>query len=162
MTSTFRWSGSKRLNGDSAPPPAYVNQRMTATTRIGAYGLVLRPGQILLCRIAPRVEKWAGWWTLPGGGIDFGEEPSAAMVREVEEETGLIVRPSGVAGLDSIVVPGGDTSTHSLRILYNTEIVGGELANEVDGSTDLCAWHDIEEVGGLRVVSLVKAALALL
>lgn len=135
---------------------------MTGNTRIGSYGLVLRPGQILLCRIAPRVERWGGWWTLPGGGIDFGEDPEASMVREVREETGLAVRATGVAGLDSLVVPAQNATTHSLRIVYHTEVVGGELADEVDGSTDLCAWHDIGDVGSLSVVTLVEAGLGFL
>ena len=132
------------------------------TTRVGSYGLVLQPGKILLCRISPRISEWAGWWTLPGGGIDFGEDPEGAMVREVREETGLIVRATGVAGLDSLVVPGDDSEVHSLRVIYFTELLGGELASEVNGSTDLCAWHDVETVRSLPIVGLVETSLGLL
>lgn len=135
----------------------------TANIRIAAYGLVLReePGrQLLLCRISARVPGHAGQWTLPGGGLDFGEDPAVAMVREVREETGLIVRPNGVAGIDSLVAPEGGSSLHSLRIVYYTEVLGGELCNEVDGSTDLCAWHDMESARSLPVVGLVERGLS--
>ena len=135
---------------------------MHRTTRVGAYGLVVRPRQILLCRVSARVTKWAGWWTLPGGGVDFGEDPKAAMVREVREETGLDVRSTGVAGVDSLVVPAEARTTHSLRIIYFTEILGGALTNEVNGSTDLCRWHDLEAVSSIRAVGLVNTALSLL
>ena len=108
-----------------------------ASTRIAAYGVVLRLDQILVCRISTRVSEWAGRWTLPGGGIEFGEDPAEAMVREVREETGLLVRATGVAGIDSLVVPDGGVAKHSLRIIYFAEVLGGSLTNEVDGSTDL-------------------------
>jgi 8-oxo-dGTP pyrophosphatase MutT (NUDIX family) len=38
------------------------------------------------------------WWVTPGGGIDAGETPLAAAVREVEEETGLVVDPARLLG----------------------------------------------------------------
>jgi len=132
------------------------------TTRIGAYGLILRPQQLLLCRISGHIERWAGSWTLPGGGIESDEDPEDTMVREVREETGLDVRATGVAGMDLLELPSGSATTHSLRVIYFTEVVGGVLANEVDGSTDLCAWHDLEAVGGLPVVELVETALTFL
>ncbi|MGI9627398.1 MAG: NUDIX hydrolase [Longimicrobiales bacterium] len=130
-----------------------------ATTRIAAYGLVLQQRQILLCRISSRVSRHAGSWTLPGGGIEFGEEPATAMVREVEEETGLMVRPGAVAGVDSLVLPDGESTTHSVRIIYFAEIVGGDLRSEVEGSTDLCAWHDIDATPKLPIVDLVERGL---
>ena len=71
-------------------------------TRIGAYGLVFKEQAMLLCRLSAEVPGWEGSWTLPGGGIDFGEAPEAAMIREVEEETGLTVRAEGVAFVGSV------------------------------------------------------------
>ena len=58
--------------------------------RIGAYAVIVRDDQILLSRLAPRLTK-SELWTLPGGGVDHGEDPRAAVVREVHEETGLDV-----------------------------------------------------------------------
>ena len=133
-----------------------------ATTRIGAYGLVVRSQQILLCRVSAHLTEWAGSWTLPGGGIEFGEDPSAAMVREVREETGLEVRAAGLAGLDSLVVPNKDSTMHSLRVIYFTELLGGILTNEAHGSTDLCEWHDVESVRSLPIVGLVETGLSFL
>ena len=132
-----------------------------ATTRVAAYGLVLRPRQILLCRISAHVAEWAGWWTLPGGGIEFGEDPRVAMAREVREETGLEVRAAGVAGLDSLVAPNDGRRVHSVRIIYFTELLGGTLANESNGSTDLCQWHEIDVVRSLPIVGLVETGLSL-
>src|SRR3954463_2614617 len=40
-----------------------------------------------------------GLWDLPAGAIDPGETPAQAIVREVREETGLIVEPTAIAGV---------------------------------------------------------------
>lgn len=137
-------------------------KRDAPTTRVAAYGLVVREQQILLCRISPRVAEWAGFWTLPGGGIDFGEDPAEGMVREVREETGLHVQPVRVAGIDSLVVANGSAAAHSLRIIYFVETIGGVLSNELDGSTDLCAWHRLDAARSLPIVGLVTKGLDLL
>lgn len=131
-------------------------------TRIAAYGLVTHGDRILLCRISDQLPQHTGAWTLPGGGLEFGEDPMDAMVREVQEETGLIVRATGLAGIDSLLIERDDATFHSIRILYFTDVLGGDLSNEVDGTTDLCDWHPIGDVRSLPVVELVHRALDLI
>jgi 8-oxo-dGTP pyrophosphatase MutT (NUDIX family) len=60
-------------------------------TRVAAYAVCAdERRRILLCRIAPgSTRDRDGWWTLPGGGVDHGEHPSDAVLRELREETGL-------------------------------------------------------------------------
>ena len=57
-------------------------------TRSGSRAVVIRDGMILLSH-----ETISGWWLVPGGGMEAGETPETCCVREVEEETGFIVRP---------------------------------------------------------------------
>lgn len=130
-------------------------------TRISAYGLVIDNDHLLLCRLSDRVPE-AGMWTLPGGGIDFGEHPEAAMVREVEEETGLIVAAVSLAGIDSITDETPDRAFHGIRIIYYTKLIGGVLRNESDGTTDLCQWHPLQTLPELSVVDLVEAVLPII
>jgi 8-oxo-dGTP pyrophosphatase MutT (NUDIX family) len=101
-------------------------------------------------------------WTLPGGGIEFGEHPQAAMTREVEEETGLLVSPTGLAGIDSICEEVPDRAFHGVRIIYHAEMIGGALRNETDGTTDMCQWHAIETLDRLEIVDLVEAAIPMI
>jgi ADP-ribose pyrophosphatase YjhB (NUDIX family) len=77
---------------------------------VAAYGLVLNDRRIVLCRISDELPEHSGKWTLPGGGIEFGEHPVDAMVREVREETGLVVRPTTLAGIDSVRIEREDRS----------------------------------------------------
>ena len=57
-------------------------------TRSGSRALILREDSILLSH-----EIHAENWLIPGGGMGTGETPEECCIREVEEETGLIVRP---------------------------------------------------------------------
>jgi ADP-ribose pyrophosphatase YjhB (NUDIX family) len=131
----------------------------TKLTRVAAYGLVVDSGRILLCRISHTVEGAAGKWTLPGGGIEFGEDPTDAAAREVFEETGLRVRIRDIAGIDSSLIQSADMTAHGLRILYHVDVEGGELCNEVDGSTDLCGWFTPEEARDLPLVKLARIGI---
>ena len=56
--------------------------------RVAAYAVILRGDRILLSRLAPRITP-DELWTLPGGGLDHGENPRDAVIREIREETGL-------------------------------------------------------------------------
>ena len=128
-------------------------------TRIAAYGLVLQNQHILLCRISAQITRDAGYWTLPGGGLNFGEDPVEAMTREVSEETGLIVHSLGVAGIDSFFRKNETHDFQGIRIIYHTKLIGGTLTNELDGSTDLCAWWSYEEAKKLPLVDLTEIGL---
>ena len=57
-------------------------------TREGSRAIIVEDGKILLTH-----ELNSGWWLIPGGGLEEGETPEMCVIREVEEETGLIVRP---------------------------------------------------------------------
>ena len=134
-------------------------------TRLGAYSICLdEAGRILLARLSA-IEVDVGAWTLPGGGIDFAEHPDAAAVRELYEETGLDGEIEAVAGVFSHVyrssrfAGGGDL--HFIGIVYRMRILGGDLRDEIDGSTDTSAWFAPEDLAGIRLVELAEYAVGL-
>ena len=133
--------------------------------RVAAYNVCIdAAGRLLLCRLSAVTEA-PGAWTLPGGGIEFGEHPEAAALRELEEETGLIGEIAGLLAVDSMHRPvrlGDDAADyHSIRILYRTTIVGGELAHEVAGSTDRAEWHTRAELERLPLVATSELGIRL-
>lgn len=60
---------------------------MVEHRHLGAYGLALVDGRVLLIRKVKG--PYTGSWDLPGGGIEHGESPADAVRREFVEETGL-------------------------------------------------------------------------
>jgi 8-oxo-dGTP diphosphatase len=137
--------------------------------RVAAYAVIIRDGQILLSRLAPHISR-DGLWTLPGGGVEHGEDPRDAVVREVREETSLEVRIGETAHTFSLHLPdtwrkGRRVDAHSLRIVYEGWVPPDSpppRVLEVDGSTVEAAWQPLEGVldGSVPTVALVKEALA--
>lgn len=141
--------------------------------RVAAYAVMLRErgGQVevLLSRLAPRVSR-GELWTLPGGGLDHGEDPRAALIREIREETGLHATVGETAHVYSNHLPrasrdGQLVDAHAIRIVYDGWVAPDAPAPqvmEVDGSTVEAAWKPLTAVlvGDVPVVALVGEALA--
>ncbi|MGW9631910.1 NUDIX hydrolase [Agromyces sp. NPDC055520] len=131
--------------------------------RIAAYGVIIRDERILLSHWN---EHGRSGWTLPGGGIEDAEHPVAAARREIFEETGYEASIDRLLGIDTMVVPAakrhsGATPLYAMRVIYRASVTGGELRNEVDGSSDEAGWFALAEVPRLKRVSLLDIALRL-
>jgi 8-oxo-dGTP diphosphatase len=120
--------------------------------------------RMLLTRLAGST----GTWTLPGGGIDHGEEPLVALTRELYEETGLpyTVGPLLDIGSRHFVgrSPNGRLEDfHGLRLVYagTVPVDRPPQVIEVDGSTDLAAWIPVADLGRIGAVSAVRESFAI-
>ena len=138
--------------------------------RVAAYALVRRDDQVLLCHLSAKV-RFDGW-TLPGGGVDHGESPRAALVREVHEETGLTVVPGRVLDVYSHHFTGHSPrgvleDFHGLGLIFEAELVPASYdvephVVEVDGSTDRSSWVDLAEAAQLPLTGAARFGLRLL
>jgi 8-oxo-dGTP diphosphatase len=109
---------------------------------------VLRKAQgraeVLLIRRS--AEPLAGSWSLPGGAIELGETAREACVREVVEETGLIVEAIAEVEACDIILrdDAGRVQYHYLIVDILCRITAGELRPGTDASE--VAWADVQHI----------------
>ena len=130
-----------------------------STLRIGAYGVVNDGnGAILLVRLG-ELETEAGKWTLPGGGLEFGEEPRAAATREIKEETGLDAHVTEVVEIRSFVYERPEGAIHHIGVLYRIPSYKGEIKSEANGFTEEARWFSYHELAGIELTQIGQAGV---
>ncbi len=101
-------------------------------------------GRVLMVKRAPGASR-AGYWSIPAGYVDYGEEIRAAAARELREETGLVAEIG-----EAVFVASNFHDPYKLTVgvWFAGTIVGGELV----------AGDDAEEAGWFRLDDLPELA----
>jgi ADP-ribose pyrophosphatase YjhB (NUDIX family) len=108
----------------------------------------------------------AGRWTLPGGGVLWGEDPDLAVLREIEEETGLSdLTIVSIASIYSHTYTNTEIQLpplHHVGIIYKVESNSYQLRFEQDGATDICQWLTESEARNLPQTPLGNYGISLI
>jgi ADP-ribose pyrophosphatase YjhB (NUDIX family) len=138
--------------------------------RFAAYAIATDPaGRILLTRIADGYPG-GGQWHLPGGGTDYGEQPGAALIRELVEETGQSGRLIELLGVlshrdaASLGPEGYPIDWHGVRAFYRVAVdrASDPLVHDVGGSTAEARWFTRPELDGLELTEVTAEVLGTL
>jgi 8-oxo-dGTP diphosphatase len=114
--------------------------------QLAVSAVIFRDGKILLVRRAKSPAR--GFYSLPGGRVEFGESLHAALHREVDEETALKVEIIGLAGWRE-VLPGTPGSGHYLILSFAALWIAREPV--LNHEHDDFKWLAPDDLGDLKV-----------
>jgi 8-oxo-dGTP diphosphatase len=97
--------------------------------KLAVGALVEQEGKILLVKRA--VDPKLGYWCLPAGYVEYDEGPVAAVIREVREETGLVIRVNELLAAYHVR---SDPRGMGVILVYRAAPVGGQLAPQDDAA----------------------------
>jgi ADP-ribose pyrophosphatase YjhB (NUDIX family) len=124
---------------------------------------IIRDGKVLIVRRA-RPPAY-GVFTLPGGVVEAGETLHEAIVREVREETGLVIEPLALAGYREFIGRDGDNKVerHFVILPFAARWIAGEIA--LNEELAEASWLAPADLAGLETTAglaeIVDAAFAL-
>jgi len=105
-------------------------------------GVILNEGKVLLTK--RKIKPFIGYWTIPGGHIDFGESSQDSLIREIKEETNIDVK---VVKLIKIYDnPKRDPWGHIISIAYLCEPVNTVATFKENDEVESLYWCDINEL----------------
>jgi mutator protein MutT len=107
-------------------------------------GLLVRDGRVLLCHRSVNRSWYPNVWDIPGGHVEVGETPSAALVRELGEELGV-----AIAEPDEPEFARFARSDFELWVWVIKDWVG-DPSNVSEDEHDDVAWFSVAETAGLR------------
>jgi 8-oxo-dGTP diphosphatase len=102
-------------------------------------------GRVLVQR-RPAGTSMAGLWEFPGGKVESGETPEAALVRELHEELGIVVRTADLTALTFASTPLGDR--HLILLLFG---VGAWQGDPHPHHADALQWAHPDELDALAM-----------
>jgi ADP-ribose pyrophosphatase YjhB (NUDIX family) len=118
---------------------------------MGVGAVVVDQGRVLLVRRG--AEPLKGHWSIPGGMLELGEPLTGGVVREVQEETGLIVEPVELVELlDRIHREGERVRYHYVIADYLCRVTGGTLLAASDA--DAVRWVERAEWNSHGILKL--------
>ncbi|MBF6149360.1 NUDIX hydrolase [Nocardia nova] len=134
------------LDDPKAPAANSLKVAVSAVVRDG-------DGRILLIRRTDNDR-----YSIPGGGMELGETVADAVVREVEEETGVLVRATTLVGVFSnpnhVIAYDDGEVRQEFSICFAAEPIGGELRSSSESKEVL--WVDPADIAGLDIHPSVR------
>ncbi len=131
------------INKECPLDPANPASR-SSRPKVGIGVLVLRPDGALL--LGKRRGVHAPHWSIPGGHLEAGESFEACAIREVREETGLIIRIPQVLSVANNLRTFREEGYHSVSISLLARLTDDDNLQPINREPDKCEgwiWHDL-------------------
>lgn len=115
-------------------------------------------GRLFLAKRGPKAKNERGLWEFPGGAVEFGETLEDALIREIHEEYGIVIRIDALLAVTNHILP--DEGQHWVSPSYLCHIVEGTpIIREPEKCTAI-GWFALDDIpADITVVSKHDLAL---
>ena len=126
--------------------------------KIVVAGVIHHEGKFLMLKRSNHENFFPNKWELPGGKVEFGEEPNHALTREIKEETGLEITAFFPIKCTHYMIEKPEKKRHTIQIIYLTNTTN---PTNVQLSTEHSQfqWIAINELNQLDTFEDVPAIL---
>lgn len=119
--------------------------------KIAAHGFIKYKNKYLVTRRSLTDDYKPGEWDLPGGTIEFGEDPITALKREIKEETNLKVKVGKVLSVYSFL---SNPLRYQFQIVYECEYRSGKVKLNPEDH-DAFVWATISEIKKFKKIAFL-------
>jgi len=96
---------------------------MEEIQKIVVAGVVYNKGKFLVLKRSNTEDIFPNKWELPSGKVEFGEDPNKALIREIKEETGLIIENFFPLKCTHYIIEKPDKKRHTVQIIYMVNLL---------------------------------------
>lgn len=129
---------------------------MERAQRIVSAAFIFRNGRVLMAKRSSKANIFPNQYELPGGKIEFGEEPREALKREIMEELGVRIRVIEPFHVYNYIVYDG--KAHYIEIVFLVELLDDESRIELKEHEDI-KWVNRNELESITMSDETKRAV---
>lgn len=130
-------------------------------TRLAAYAVIL-DGRDRVLLVGGPIRRGGRQWSLPGGGVEFAEDPADALAREITEETGYTATVGALLGVRTERIAAERRHSHRHRAMKSVQLLYRATVSDLIGAPEpgaVAEWVKMSAVADLRRRASVDVAL---
>lgn len=111
--------------------------------KVGVGAVILDENNRILLVLRKRSPE-AGFWSLPGGKVEFMETIENAVIREISEELGIDIEITRLLCVTNHIIP--SENTHYVAPTFITRIINGVVENKEPHAIEKVQWFSIDDM----------------
>ncbi|MFA6250452.1 MAG: NUDIX domain-containing protein [Candidatus Shapirobacteria bacterium] len=123
--------------------------------KVTVAGFLVVDGKALIVRRSANQSFLPGWYEIPGGKINFGEDPKEALIREFKEETNLKIKPQSPYRVFHYL--SHQDQRHTVEIVYLVDLEDNIANLKLGHEHDSFAWITPEDIINFQLSDEIKA-----